>query len=242
MIQPTFHKTGPRRSGPLWAFLALGVCLFWGLGSLRCFAVDADSPIFQQGSAASAAVTASSPAGSVNQSSPLALPEEKPQPAPGFWSTLLRLLAGLILTIGLVVLCVWGLKVFWGKQGWERKSTGDRPLKVLTSAYLAPRKSIHLVEVGKRILVVGSGHDEVVSLGVITDPEEMEMIRQSSRSEGGFTDVLRKAWSRQETGKTREDASRLAAEGRVAIGGWVDKLRDLSKKPGSGSGPGGGGE
>jgi flagellar biogenesis protein FliO len=203
--------------------------------------VDANSALFQQG-AASESNAASVSSGTNNASLPLALPEENPQPAPGFWFTLFRLLAALALTIGLIVLCVWGLKVFWGKQGWEKNQPADRPLKVLASAHLGPRKQVHLVEVGKRILVIGSGRDEVTSLGVIQDPEEMEMIRQTARTEGGFTDVLRRAWSRQESGKTREEASRLAEEGRVAIGGWVDKLRDLSKKSNSGPGTGGGGK
>jgi flagellar biogenesis protein FliO len=211
---------------------------------LRCFAVDADSPLFQQGSAASASSVKTAPArdGASSAASPLALPEEKPQPAPSFLATFVKMLLALALTVGLLLLALWGLKQIMGKQGASGKQAGERPLKILASTYLAPRKTIHLVEVGKRILVVGSGNDEVTSLGVITDPEEMEMIRKLSHSEGGFTDVLRKAWSRQETGKSREDASRLAEEGRVAIGGWVDKLRDLSKKSGSGPGTGGGGE
>jgi flagellar biogenesis protein FliO len=203
--------------------------------------VDSNSALFQQGTASTSGASKNAVDAS-NAVAPLALPEEKPQPAPGLWFILFKMLAALFLTIGLIVLCVWGLKVFWGKQGWESKQSSDRPLKVLASAHLAPRKQVHLIEVGKRILVVGSGRDEVTSLGVIQDPEEMEMIRQSARAETGFTDVLRRAWSRQESGKTREEASRLAEEGREAIGGWVDKLRDLSKKSKSGPGTGGGGE
>jgi flagellar biogenesis protein FliO len=241
MISPTIYKTRPRREGPFWAFLALGAWLFLGGVVSHSWAVDANSAIFQQG-AASVSVAPNDPKGSSNAAMPLALPEEQPQPAPGFWYTVFRLLAALVLTIGLIVLCVWGLKVFWGKQGWKDKQSGDRPLKVLASAHLAPHKQVHLVEVGKRILVVGSGRDEVTSLGVIQDPEEMEMIRQTARAETGFTDVLRRAWNRQESGKVREETSRLAEEGRTAIGGWVEKLRDLSKKSKSGPGTGGGGE
>jgi flagellar biogenesis protein FliO len=242
MISPTCFKTRPRRESPFWAFLALGVWLFWGGAVTHSWAVDANSAIFQQGATA-VSVAPNKSVSSSDAANPLALPEEQPQPAPGFWYTLFRLLAALLLTIGLIVLCVWGLKVFWGKQGWENKQSADhRPLKILASAHLAPRKQVHLIEVGKRILVVGSGKDEVTSLGVIQDPEEMEMIRQTARSESGFTDILRRAWSRQESGKTREETSQLAKDGREAIGGWVDKLRDLSKKSKSGPGTGGGGE
>lgn len=238
MTSHTLFEDRPRRTSPFWAFFALGVWLFWGTCSFA-WAVDANSSIFQSGSVAAGSKTVSQPASSSN--APLALPEETPQEGPGFL-VYLRILAALALTLGLVVLCVWGLKVLWGKQGWDRKTVGERPLKILASTHLAPRKQVHLVEVGKRILVVGSGRDELTNLGVIQDPEEVEMVRQAARSDSGFTDIFKKAWSRQETGKIREEASRLAGEGREAIGGWVDKLKSLSKQSKSGPGTGGGGE
>lgn len=156
---------------------------------------------------------------------------------------MLRLVSALLLTLALLIGTVWGLKILWEKRGWEGTDQGDRPIKILSTAYLAPRKSVYLVEVGRRILVVGSGNGEVAALDVITDPEEVEQIRQAARAAvGGFPEVLKKVWNRQETGRSHEEARRLAEESRETIGGFVEKVRNLSPKSKSGPKAGGGEE
>jgi len=240
MISPTVLKNRPRRTSPFWVFLTLGVWLFWGAGLSHVLgAVDANSEIFQKSGVPSAGATGTVGKASNASAAPLDLKVEKPV---SLWDMVKSLFGALLLIVALIVFCGWGLKLLWRRQGWDQISTAAKPIKVLASTHLAANKQLHLVEGGKRVLIVGTGRDEVASLGEIHEAEEIEMIRQASRTEGVFTDVLRKAWNRQESGKTREEATRLAEEGRAAIGGWVDKLKDLSKKSDSGPSTRGGGE
>src|SRR6185295_5429183 len=169
--------------------LALGVCLFLSFLTAEVSAVEPNSPLFSQNSNVSAAKDG-------NQ--PLALPEEKPNPSPGVFSTLIRLFLALGLTIGLIFTTVWGLKIVWEKRGWNNLTEEGKPVKVLTSTYLAPRKSIHLVEVGNRILVLGVGNNEVNCLDVIQEPEEVESLRSAS-SQQGFPKIFDRVLRKNET-------------------------------------------
>ena len=172
----------------------------------------------------------------------LPLPDEKPQQAPSFWGTLGKLILALALTLALIYATVWALKLVWDKKGWDSTEGGDRPIKVLASTHLAPRKTVFLVEVGKRILVLGAGHEEVTALDVITDPDEVEQLRQSAKNVGGFPDVFRKVWRRGEAEEAQEETRRLAEEGRETIGGFAEKWKHLSPKSKTGPKTGGGQE
>src|SRR5258708_3978059 len=136
--------------------LVLGVCFFQPQEGSRAFALDSTSQIFDQSQNPKTSQAVSG--------QPMALPEETANPSPGFFSTLLHLVFALAITIGLIVLTVWGLKLVWEKKGWNQVSEEGKPIKVLASTYLAPRKTIYLVEVGKRILVVGVGNEEMSCL------------------------------------------------------------------------------
>jgi|GEM_PF-898429 len=234
--------TGPWRSRPLWAALALGVCLFWGgFAPFPAHAVGDDSALFHPG-AESVKNPSTAKDNPTDGGDALPLPDEKPQQAPGFWGTLGKLVLALALTLALIYATVWALKLVWDKKGWDSTEGGDRPIKVLASTHLAPRKSVYLVEVGKRILVVGAGHEELTALDVISDPEEVEVLRQSAKNVGGFPEVLRKVWRRNEAEDVQEETRRLAEEGRETIGGFAEKWKHLSPKSKAGPKTGGGQE
>src|SRR5690349_5678498 len=82
----------------------LGVCLFLGIAS-RSLALDDQSSLFQ-GQAGKMATPGAAGA-------PMALPEESQTPSPSLFSTLLRLVLALAITIALVFVTIWGLKWVW---------------------------------------------------------------------------------------------------------------------------------
>lgn len=183
-------------------------------------ALDSNSPLFDQTPVASAGVS------SVRQ--PMALPEESPNPSPGLFSTLARLIFALAVTLGLIVLTIWGLKWVWEKKGWNQWAEEGKVIRVLASTYLSPRKTIHLVEVGKRILVVGVGGDEMTCLDVIREPEEVEALRGTAQQ--GFPKIFNRVVQRHDAADQQAETKRIFEESSKAVGGYVAKLKNMKKK------------
>jgi flagellar biogenesis protein FliO len=200
--------------------LALGVCLFQPSWASKAYALDADSQLFEQNQ--------NSGKTQPKSSQPLALPEETPNPSPSLFATFLRLLVALAVIVGLIFLTVWGLKLVWEKRGWNQLTDEGKPIKILSSTYLAPRKTIHLVEVGKRILVVGVGNEEMNCLDVIREPEEVEALRGSAPQ--GFPKIFNRIIQRHETASQKEETQRMIKESSQAVGDYVAKLKKMKKK------------
>ncbi len=199
----------------LLSFLSLGLLLLCLAHPSPAQAIDQTSQLFQQATPGSA-------------SQPLALPETTASPSPGIFSTFLRLIIALGLVVGLIFVTVWGLKLIWEKRGLNNPADETKPVKILTSTYLAPRKAIYLVEVGNRILVLGVGNDSINRLDVITDPEEIETIRQSTQA--GFPNILDRLLQREVVEKTDEETERMIIESNETVGGYVEKLKRAGKK------------
>ncbi len=93
----------------------------------------------------------------------------------GLFSASLKMASTLGLVLGLMFIVFHLFKKFGLKNsvfGGEGK-----PIKVLSTGFLAPRKSIALVEVAGDILVVGISNDQISLLGNIQDPEKIEQIK-----------------------------------------------------------------
>jgi flagellar biogenesis protein FliO len=224
-------STPGRSCGRLfWLAVTIGWCSFALPVTIPAVhAVGADSSIYANPATPSLPSTKGVVSGSLPTTvgDSLPLPAETPQPLPGFFSTFLRLILALGLTIGLIYLTVWGLKVLWEKKGFTGVSESGKPVRILASVYLAPRKSIQLVEVGRRILVVGSGNEEVHPLDVITDPEEIEAIRKECQQ--GFPEVFGRFMHRQEVRDHAVEARKIVSEGRQAVGDYLARVRKASK-------------
>ncbi len=229
------HPTDGRSFGYLFRkALKVGLCTLFLLPyAPAALAVGADSPIFGNPTPSTGGSSAvgkkSSQPGALSQASSdsLPLPEEIPQPLPGFFSTFFRLILALAVTLGLVYLTVWGLKVLWEKKGFAGPSEDGKPLKVLASVHLAPRKTVHLVEVGNRILVVGAGNEEVHALESITDAAEVEELKKACHQ--GFPQVFGRFMNRQDARDHAVEAHQIVSEGRQAVGDYMEKLKKASK-------------
>jgi flagellar biogenesis protein FliO len=102
-----------------------------------------------------------------------------------------------------------------------------KPIKILSSIYLAPRKTVYLLEVGSRVLVVASGNEEVRTLDVINDPVEVEALKKAG--ERGFPAVFGRFMSRREATDHAVEAQKIVSEGRAAVGQFLNKVKDVSK-------------
>jgi len=215
--------TSPRNPWRLsvLAILSLGLCVFYFANASRALAIESTSPLFQQNQTGINTQTE-------KPGQPMALPEATANPSPGIFSTFIRLVLALVLTVGLIFVTVWGLKIVWEKRGLTNNADEAKPIKVLTSSYLAPRKAIHLVEIGNRILVLGVGNDEITRLDVITDPAEVESIRQSTQV--GFSNILDRLMHREVIEKTNEETQQMITESSETIGGYVEKLKRTGRK------------
>lgn len=179
--------------------------------------MEPNSPLFDQ----------STPSAASTVSQPLALPEESPNPSPGFFSTLVRLLLALAITIGLIFVTVWGLKIIWEKRGWNNVVDEGKPVRILTSTYLAPRKTIHLVEVANRILVLGVGNEEVNCLEVIREPAEVESLREATQP--GFHKIFTRITQKHETAQKEVETQKIIEESSRLVGGYLEKLKKITK-------------
>jgi flagellar biogenesis protein FliO len=223
MIRLVLHN--PWISFLLWGMIS-GVCLFQCFKATPAFALEPNSSLFDQ--------SQPSAAGKEKIAQPLALQEEATTPPPGVWDTFFRLVFSLGLTVALIFAVIWCLKLVREKWGWNNRTEEGKPVRVLTSAYLSPRKAIYLVEIGKRILVVGSGNDEICCLDVIDDPEEVESLRQSTQQT--FARIFSRIHKRQETVEGDAETKKIIEEGKQIVGGYVEKLKNISnrKKPDEG--------
>ena len=201
-------------------FLGFGL-FFYFTNASRVFAIESNSQLFQENQTGANAQPE-------KPGQPLALPDAAVNPSPSIFSTFVRLILALGLTVGLIFLTVWGLKIVWEKRSLANNVDETKPIKVLTSTYLAPRKTIHLVEVGTRVLVLGVGNEEITRLDVITDPTEIALIRQATQT--GFPNILERLIQREVVVKTDEETQQMIAEGNEAMGGYVEKLKRASRK------------
>ena len=101
---------------------------------------------------------------------------------PDLFSASLKMAYTLALVLGLMFLVYY----FFKKFGLKNSVFGGdgKPIKVLSTGFLAPRKSIALVEVAGDVLVLGIAHDRISLLSNVQDPEKIEQIKSSLNKSG----------------------------------------------------------
>jgi len=101
-------------------------------------------------------------------------------------SLILRTLLGL----GFVLLLIYGMVVILRRAGWGAQQGGDDVIKLISARYLAPRRAIALLYIGKRILVVALDGGSIRKLTEITDPEEIDGILGKASQSKPFSQLL----------------------------------------------------
>ncbi len=133
----------------------------------------------------------------------------------------LRLIGGLVV---IVAVMGGGMYLFRKLLPGRGRLFGGGAAEVLGRTYLDSRRYVALVRVGKRVLVVGVGPEQIGALGELSDPDEVaEVMRQSGpASESGkqtFRSLLEARAGREPAALSAEDADdRVAAPGGEAAG------------------------
>ena len=94
----------------------------------------------------------------------------------------LKMFSMLAVVLGIMFLLFFGFKKYVLKN--TMFGGGEKLVNVLGSGFLAPKKSIVLVEVAGEVLVLGMSQDNISLLTNITDPEKIEEIK-SKGGKGG---------------------------------------------------------
>jgi flagellar biogenesis protein FliO len=85
----------------------------------------------------------------------------------------------LVLAIG--YLAVLGIKILMSRnQGFAGR--GNDLINILETRYLAPNKALCLIEVGERLLLVGTGGANLEMISEFSDPAEVENLRSRARN------------------------------------------------------------
>ena len=236
-LQPEAGRRG------LWAryswLLLVGALLIGAALTLARFA-PSESPALLPETSTELAVPATTPALTAAAQSddfltyadPLDVQEELP------WGDLAL---DLVLKLGLVVALVLG--TLWLIRFVRRRtSRGSAPsptvgfAEVLDSTELAPGQRVYLLDVGDRILVLGSTAQQVTTLSEIADGDEIEALRRRTglRRQKSFPDWLaravEKATPARANGRSSDPQASIAqvAERRQSLHRSATRLRELA--------------
>jgi flagellar biogenesis protein FliO len=137
--------------------------------------------------------------------------------APGTVSTVINLLVSLLFVIGVIYLVMIALKFFYVRAAIPLKSQGI--LRVIAKEYIDTKKIIYVVEMADRLLVLGSGGDDIRTLSEITDKETIEKVKLQAdeyiakyrlKTETKFSEELKSSYLKQ--GKKLVDAGNQAVK------------------------------
>lgn len=147
---------------------------------------------------------------------PFARPGEEGPETVSIW----RVLISLIITVLLIVGVIYVLKLFYARG--MRYDLKGKHIKVMDVVSLGANKNLHLVAVGRKLILLGSSEKGMTYLTEITDPKDFEEFTGGWRDEGsvGFPGEL-------ETAVEGIDSSSVEAAEPVP---FVDKLKEKLKR------------
>lgn len=134
----------------------------------------------------------------------------------------------LVLVVVLIWITVWLLRRVLRTGGVPVSSRGA--VRVLATTHLDARHAVYLLEVGERLLVVGSGGDSLSLLAEISSAQERAAMRERLREGGetpGFGSYL-SAWVSRMSGAG--GARRQLDDGKDFLAGRLEGMRKLREQ------------
>lgn len=97
------------------------------------------------------------------------------------------------LTMMMIVGLMFALLIVVRKYFFNKPRLTNDNMRVLSSISLQPKKSIFLVKIFNKVMLVGVSDNSVASLGEITDEETLELLETSSQKKQikGFSEILK---------------------------------------------------
>ena len=93
---------------------------------------------------------------------------------PSIFEVVIRFLFSLLIIIGFILGGALVYKKFFGGRYFIGRDTDV--IKVLAHRYLDPKKSLYLVEIGQKILVIGASAEQLHLITEITDPDGVRSV------------------------------------------------------------------
>ena len=94
-----------------------------------------------------------------------------------------RIFVGLLV----VIVIIWGLSAAFKRFVLVRGlATSSDTLKVLYSLSLSPTRTLYMVRLAERVLLIGSSEGGLRTLAEITDPEEVSIVLRDLEYKGNF--------------------------------------------------------
>src|SRR5688500_9190935 len=98
-----------------------------------------------------------------------------------WWALTFGFVVMLWLVIGLIYVVMWLLRTYLGGKRPLIRAAGR--MDVLEATVLAPGRSLYLVEVANRVLVLGATSGSLTTLAEITDPAGIELLKKRAHDE-----------------------------------------------------------
>ncbi|HLG72171.1 MAG TPA: flagellar biosynthetic protein FliO [Chloroflexota bacterium] len=170
----------------LWAVLGVVFIAMLGMSAVSSQmsspkAASSASPAASASAPASAAASGDVSAAAAAQASTPAKPfladyqDPQPQAQPTTIWTIVGLIVKLGIVIGLIYLCIVGLR-FFGNRG-RKVFMGDSAINVLEKTALAQNRELYLVDVANKVLLLGATSTNIAVLTEITDEQAIENLR-----------------------------------------------------------------
>jgi flagellar biosynthetic protein FliO len=98
-----------------------------------------------------------------------------------WWALTFDLVVKLGLVVGLIYVVMWLLRTYLGGKQPLLRAAGR--MEVLEASALAPGRSVYLVEVADRVLVLGATSGSLSTLAEITDPAAIELLKKRAHDQ-----------------------------------------------------------
>ncbi len=143
-----------------------------------------------------------------------------------------RVVLALGAVIGLIVLLRMGIRRF--APGMVGRSS--RGIRVVGRTYLAPKQQVIVLQVGRRMLVVGDTGQHLSTLCEITDPDEAAMLMAQIQGtapasrEASFDQAMARASEKFSSGDAKkESGDPVFDSARTELNGLAERVRILSR-------------
>jgi flagellar protein FliO/FliZ len=126
---------------------------------------------------------------------------------PDFFSTAVRTFSTLCILLAVILVGSYLIRRFWPKSAGFM--SGDQWVRVIATSYLAPKKTISVVEVAGEILVLGLTENQISMLARVTNQATIDDLKESQRqreSAGIFRNPLKSMLSGRKDGTGQSNA------------------------------------
>ena len=107
-----------------------------------------------------------------------------------FFSSFLQMIAALAIVIGLILLTRHFSSKFMG--GTSSATFSTRHIRLVETRYIAPKKSLILVEVGGEYFLLANSEDRLTFINQVNIIEEIEVLEDASVVRGKIMSMFRK--------------------------------------------------